>query len=122
MRDFKRLEIWRRAHALMIALYKVTAGYGRLGHGHLRSQLMRAADSIKTNIAEGCGTDSNRELARFLDMSIKSANETENHLITVLDLQLMPHANWLRYSTETVEIRKMTFAYREKVLQDDEKP
>src|SRR5215813_11774612 len=74
MRDFKRLEIWRRAHALAIALYKATAGYGRLGYGHLRSQLMRAADSIATNIAEGCGTESNREFARFLDMSIKSDN------------------------------------------------
>ncbi|HEV8448978.1 MAG TPA: four helix bundle protein [Gemmatimonadaceae bacterium] len=120
MRDFKRLEIWRRAHALVIALYKATAGYGRLGYGHLRSQLMRAADSIKTNIAEGCGTDSNRELARFLDMSIKSSNETENHLISVHDLELMPREQWLRYSAETVEIRKMTYAYRQKVLEDDE--
>jgi len=81
---------------------------------------MRAADSIKTNIAEGCGTDSNRELARFLDMSIKSSNETENHLISVHDLELMPREQWLRYSAETVEIRKMTYAYRQKVLEDDE--
>jgi four helix bundle protein len=120
MRDFKRLEIWRRAHALAIALYKATAGYGRLGYGHLRSQLMRAADSMATNIAEGCGADSNREFARFLDMSIKSANETENHLISAFDLHLMPRENWLRYSAETIEIRKMTFGYRKKVLEDDE--
>ena len=119
MRDFRRLEIWRRAHALVVALYKATAGYGRLGYGHLRSQLMRAADSIKTNIAEGCGTESNRELARFLDMSIKSANETENHLMSVRDLQLMPREQWLRYSTETVEIRKMIFVYRKRVLEDE---
>ena len=26
--------------------------HGRLGYGHLRSQLLRAADSIATNIAE----------------------------------------------------------------------
>src|SRR5262249_11584901 len=122
MRDFRRLKIWRRAHALAIALYKATAGYGRLGYGHLRSQLTRAADSIGTNIAEGCGTDSNRELARFLDMSIKSANETENHLLSVHDLQLMPRENWLSYSTETIEVRKMIFRYREKVLEDDQKP
>ena len=120
MRDFKRLEIWQRAHALAIALYKATGNYGRLGYGHLRSQLMRAADSIGTNIAEGCGAESNREFARFLEMSIKSATETENHLISVRDLNLMSREDWFRYSTETVEIRRMTFGYRKRVLEDDE--
>jgi four helix bundle protein len=122
MRDFKRLEIWRRAHALAIALYELTAGYGRLGFGQLRSQLTKAADSIGTNIAEGCGAESNREFARFLDMSMKSASETENHLISTLDLRLMSRKNWLRYSNETIEIRRMTFSYRKRVLEEDERP
>jgi four helix bundle protein len=119
MRDFKRLEIWRRAHALAIALHELAADYGRMGYGHLRSQLLRAADSIGTNIAEGCGSESNREFARFLDMSIKSASETENHLISARDLKLMSEENWLRYSTETIEIRRMTFGYRKRVLEDE---
>jgi four helix bundle protein len=122
MRDFKRLEIWRRAHALAIALYELTAGYGRLGFGQLRSQLTKAADSIGTNIAEGCGAESNREFARFLDMSLKSASETENRLISTLDLKLMSRRNWLRYSNETIEIRRMTFSYRKRVLEEDERP
>jgi len=120
MRDFKRLEIWRRAHALAIALYEVTADFARVGHGHLRSQLTRAADSIATNIAEGCGSESNREFARFLDISIKSAAETENHLISARDLKLMSQDDWLRYSTETIEVRRMTFGYRRRVLEDDQ--
>ena len=120
MRDFKRLEIWRRAHALAIALHELAADYGKLGYGHLRSQLLRAADSIATNIAEGCGSESNREFARFLDMSIKSASETENHLISVRDLKLMSQENLLLYSNATIEIRRMTFGYRKRVLDDDE--
>ena len=120
MRDFRRLEFWQRAHAMAIELYKRTANYGRIGYGRLSSQLTGAADSIKTNIAEGCGAASNREFARFLEMSIKSATETENHLITVYDLKLMSRESWLRYSTETVEIRRMIFSYREKLLEDGE--
>jgi four helix bundle protein len=81
---------------------------------------LRAADSIATNIAEGCGSESNREFARFLDMSIKSASETENHLISTRDLKLMSQENWLRYSNETIEIRRMTFGYRKRVLEDEE--
>ncbi len=80
---------------------------------------MKSADSIATNIAEGCGTDSNREFARFLDISIKFASETENHLINARDLELMSPENWLRYTTETIEIRRMTFGYRKRVLEDD---
>ena len=102
---------------MAIELYKGTANYGRRGYGRLRSQLTQAADSIKTNIAEGCGADSNREFARFLEMSIKSASETENHLITVHDLGLMSREDCLRYSTETVEIRRMIFSYRLRLLE-----
>jgi four helix bundle protein len=79
---------------------------------------LRAADSLATNIAEGCGSEPNREFARFLDMPIKSASETENHPISVRDLKLMSHENWHRYSTETIEIRRMTFGYRKRVLED----
>ena len=119
MRDFKRLEVWRRAHAFGIAIYEIAADFGRSGHGHLRSQLVRAADSIASNIAEGCGAQTRRELARFLDMAIKSASETENHLMTARDLGLISREDWLRHSNETIEIRKMAYAYRKKVLESD---
>ncbi len=104
---------------MAIALYDLSADYGRLRYGHLRTQLMKAVDSVATNIAEGCGTDSNREFARFLDISIKSASETENHLISARDLELMSQENWLRCTRETIEIRRMTFGYRKRVLEDD---
>ena len=69
--------MWQRAHALAIAIHKLAHPFGRAGYAHLRGQLARAADSIESNIVEGCGADTNKEFARFLDMSIKSANETE---------------------------------------------
>jgi|SRR6476646_1509106 four helix bundle protein len=119
MRDFKRLEVWRRAHALAIAIDEISADFRRSRHGHLRSQLTRAADSIAANIAEGCGSQTKRELARYLDIAIKSATETENHLIKARDLGLISQADWLRYSNETIEIRKMAYAYRKRVLQSD---
>jgi four helix bundle protein len=56
---------------------------------------------------------------RFLDISIKSASETENYLISARDLELMSQEDWLRFTTETIEIRRMTFAYRRRVLEDD---
>jgi four helix bundle protein len=116
MRDFKSIKAWRRAHALAIALHKRARTFTRAGYSRLRAQLTGAADSIKDTIAEGCGAATNKEFARFLDMSIKSANETEGHLLSARDLELFTSDEWHKFTSETIEIRKMVYGYRKKVL------
>ena len=93
MRDFKSIKAWQRGHAMAIALHKRTRTFTRAGHARLKAQLTGAADSIKDTIAEGCGA-ANKEFARFLDMSIKSANETEGHLLSARDLDLFSLDEW----------------------------
>jgi four helix bundle protein len=61
-------------------------------------------------------------VARFLDISIKSANETEYHLLASRDLQLISRVDWQEYTTETLEVRKMIYAYRVAILRDDGGP
>ena len=121
MQDFKHIQAWRRAHALGIALHRATRNYARRGFSHLRTQLTKAADSIAATIVEGCGAATNKEFARFLDMSIKSANETEHHLLTAKDHGLMSPDAWQRFTAETIEVRKMTYGYRRSVLKNDSK-
>ena len=116
MQDFKHIKAWQRAHALSIELQKATRHYTRAGYSRLRAQITGAADSIGDTIVEGCGAATNKEFARFLDMSIKSANETEGHLLKARDLDLMSQDTWQGFTAETVEIRKMTYSYRKKVL------
>ena len=53
-------------------------------------------------------------------MSIKSANETEGHLLSARDLLLLADSEWQGYTKETIEIRKMTYTYRKKVRQSAE--
>ena len=122
MQDFKHIRAWQRAHALAIELHKQTTHFGRAGYANLRSQLTRAADSIGGTIVEGCGAETNKEFARFLDMSIKSANETEYHFLESRDLDLFDPPTWQRFNDETIEIRKMTYVYRRRVLQSPRKP
>jgi len=117
MRDFKRIKAWHRAHALAIALHKRTKTFSRAGYTRLRAQLTGAADSMKDTIAEGCGAATNKEFARFLDMSIKSANETEGHLLSARDLGLVSLDEWQQFTAETIEIRKMVYVYRQKVIE-----
>jgi len=122
MRDFRHIRAWQRAHALSIAIHRLAHDFARKGHAKLRAQLANAAHSISTNIVEGCGAVTHKEFARFLDISIKSANETEYHLLTSRDLDLISKAAWQNYSTETMEVRKMIYAYRVGVLRDASSP
>ena len=119
MRDFKRIKAWQRAHALSIAIHKLVRPFARKGHGQLKSQLTRAAGSIATNIVEGCGTATNKDFARYLAMSVDSANETEYHLLSSRDLDLITQADWEKHTAETVEVRKMIIGYRKQVLSDE---
>src|SRR5215471_5591663 len=116
MQDFRHIRAWQRAHALFIAIDKATRNFARQRHANLRGQLTRAADSIGSNIVEGCGADTNREFARFLGMSIKSANEVEFRLLEARDLDLLDHPTWQGFTDETIVIRKMIFGYRKRVL------
>ena len=122
MRDFRHSRAWQRAHALSIATHRLARDFGREGNARLRSQLVSATHSIATNIVEGCGAVTHKEFARFLDISIKSANETEYHLLTSHDLSLISDADWEKYSRETIEIRKMVYAYRVAILRDEGGP
>jgi len=117
MQDFRHIKAWQRAHAHAIAIHRLSRGFARAGYARLRAQLTTAADSIADNIVEGCGASTNKDFARFLDMSIKSANETEYHLLKARDLGLIGQDEWQKLTAETVEIRKMIYVYRKKVLE-----
>jgi four helix bundle protein len=122
MRDFRHIRAWQRAHALSIALHRLARDFGRKGHGKLRAQLTSSVHSIATNIVEGCGASTHKEFARYLDIWIKSANETEYHLLTSRDLRLISAATWQRFSTETIEVRRMIFGYQGAILRDESGP
>ena len=118
MQDFKHIKAWQRGHAMAIAVQRLARGFTRAGFAELRSQLTRAANGMPANIVEGCGAASTKEFARFLDISIKSANETEYHLLVARDHGLISPEQWQKLTAETIEIRKMTYAYRKKVLEN----
>lgn len=93
MHDFRRLRAWQRSRELVVELQALLRGFPREDHGVLASQLRRAALSIPSCIAEGCGAGSRAETIRFLKMASRSACETESHLQIAKDLRyLQPKA------------------------------
>ena len=86
----------------------------------MKSQMIRAAESIATNIVEGSAASSRREFARFIDVSIKSSSELEYHLLLAKDNGVLRQRLWERLNGEVVEIRKMLSAFRRALLKRDQ--
>jgi len=107
MKDFRNLKVWEKAHQLALALYPVTALFPRQEAYGLASQIRRAASSIPSNIAEGCGRDGDPELARFCIIARGSATELEYQLLLARDLKLIPAKDYEKLSAQTVEIKRM---------------
>ena len=75
MQNPRNLLVADYAERLAIATYRHTASFPRAECFGLTSQMRRAAVSIASNIAEGCGRRSNRELLPFLSNASGSASE-----------------------------------------------
>lgn len=117
MQDFRRLLVWARAHNLVLSVRRTIRGFPRSGSASLKSQMVRAAESVTCNIVEGCGARSSKEFARFLDISIKSTCELEYQLQLATDCGLLHSSIGRSLSAETVEIRRMLCGLRRKVLE-----
>ena len=107
MRDFRELEIWRRAHHLVQAVYRETKRLPKEEIFGLTVQLRRSATSIATRIAEGCGVDSDPEFAAYLHRAKAAASELEYLLLLAHDLGYLPDEETMRLTDEVVAIKKM---------------
>jgi four helix bundle protein len=108
--------VWQKAHAFVIAIRRVTRPFRKTEFAGIATQLVKAAESISATIVEGCGASSQREFARFLDMSIKSSSECEYWLQLSLDEGALVLRAWRYLTTEVVDIRRMLCGLRRKVL------
>ena len=69
--------------------------------------MLRAGMSIPTNLVEGVGQKTAREFARFIRISLNSANELEYHLLLARDLEVMPAEEFSTLVAQTIQVRKM---------------
>jgi len=107
MKDYRKIIAWQKSHELVLQIYELTAKFPSNEIYGLTSQLRRAAVSIPTNIAEGYGRTSDIEIARFMDISLGSANEVEYLLCLSADLKYITKDMADILSDKVIEIRKM---------------
>lgn len=77
----KNLEAWKESINFVTEIYELTKNFPKEELWGLTSQIRRAAVSIPSNIAEGCGRNSAKETSRFMDIALGSIAEVETQLI-----------------------------------------
>jgi len=107
MQDYRKLRVWQKSHALTLKTYAVSAYLDSPKGWPLQRQLLRAAISVPSNIAEGAGRNSDPDFRQFLGHSLGSLNEVEYDLLLARDLEFLPAAEHSRLSAQLEEVRRM---------------
>ena len=107
MKDFKNFVVWQKSHQLTLDVYKMTHNFPKEELFGLTSQMKRSASSIPTNIAEGCGRNSDKDFARFLIIAFGAANELEYQFILSRDLNFINNDSSEKLLFQVEEIKKM---------------
>ena len=107
MQNPENLAVYEYAHRLAVATYRHTESFPAAERVGITSQLRRAAVSLTSNIAEGCGRRSNRELLTYLYIAAGSANELTCQIRIAVDLGYGDAASAKHLSSESKRVSKM---------------
>ena len=87
---FCDLRVWQQAMRLTLDIYRITAKFPKDEIYGLTQQMRRAAVSVPSDIAEGKGHKSDRELSRFLFHARGSLLELQTQVMIAKELQYLP--------------------------------
>ena len=85
-KSFRDLVAWRKAHQLVLEIYKSTKTFPKEEIYCFTSQIRRSSVSVAANIAEAFKKKSAADKLRILNISQGSLSETEYFLILSQDL------------------------------------
>ena len=107
MRDYKKFLVWEKSHQLTLDVYKVLQNFPKDEIYSLTTQIKRSSTSIPTNIAEGCGRNSEKDFCRFLHIAFGSANELEYQIFLSVELSFLEKEKGQILLNQIEEVKKM---------------
>lgn len=112
MKTFRDLLIWQKAMNLVTVTYETTKEFPKEEGFGLISQLRRCSVSIPSNIAEGYGRKTRKELSRYLSISISSLYEYQTQIEIAKNIQYLTDTKFtlLYENSRELEIMIKTFA------------
>lgn len=110
MANYKNYKVWGKSQQLVLSVYGLTKDFPKSELYNQTSQMNRASVSIPTNIAEGCGRETQKEFIRYLYIPSGSAHELDYLLLLASDLGYIESEISKNIVSEIDEIKKMLAA------------
>ena len=114
--NFKELKIWQKSIALTKDIYTITKNFPKEEMFGLTNQIRRCAVSVPSNIAEGCGRDTPKQLINFLNIAMGSLCELETQLLISKELHYIKQQNSKEILNNIDEIGKMINGLRKNLI------
>lgn len=109
---FESLDVWQRAADVRLRLFRVADHLETQKKYRFAEQLRSAGLSISNNIAEGSGSDSDMDFARFISFARKSTFEYANMTILFERAGLLPPERIEGLLDELEQISRMQNAFQ----------
>ena len=111
----KDLIVWQKSMDLAVEVYALTKQFPADERFRMVDQVTRAVASVPTNIAEGHGRDSKKDISRFLSISKGSLLEVETFLLLAIRLEYLSNGKASKALGLVVEIGKMLNALKKRL-------
>jgi four helix bundle protein len=110
-KGYKKFLFWQEADELAFQIYQITKIFPKDELYGMTSQLRRAAVSIPTNIAEGCGRQNRNELKQFINIALGSTAEVEYLLSLSKRLELIAQEDLKRLEELRAHVARLLFGF-----------
>lgn len=107
VKSVEDLNVFKKAHALTLKIYKISKDFPNEERFALTSQIRRASASIATNLMEGSNRLNTKEFRQFVGIAKGSAGELKYHIMLANDLGYLDKHISSDLVSESEEIAKM---------------
>jgi len=105
--SYRDLKAWQKSIELVTAVYLSTQAFPREELYGLTSQIRRAAVSVSSNIAEGKGRSTDKELVLFLHHALGSLCEVETQITIAQNLRYLQEDEGNDLALQAGEVARM---------------
>ena len=105
--DYKNLDVWKKCRKLTGNIYEVSKGFPKEEAFGLTMQVRRAAVSVVSNIAEGCGRQHAKDAIQIFYIARGSLYELETQLYVALDQKYIIETAFEPLMSEVISCKQM---------------
>ena len=116
MNSFRQLNVYIKAKELVARVYELLKKFPKEEQYALCDQLRRAVVSIPSNIAEGCGRETQKDQTHFLNIAYGSLMEIYSQLDVACDLGYITKPQFDKLSQDISSVGKQLSALRGKYV------